>query len=309
MPTVRLSLGGAFFRLWADGHGLLTELPSCVIRNRDTGALVAFGEEAQSMEGRVPEHLEFVRPFAEDALYDRALFRALVEHIVLSNQQSLSPWQRVADFSRYHIAVPPTVPALHKTWLQRTLREAGLWQWQPYDPFLSVAQRVTQRSRSAQVVGVLDVGFSAVRAALYVGDEVVAAQRSSQLSLRNFCQQLTQEEQKRHQIQFSPSILYDQQWFVQHVGYNETQQRAVTAPVHKDTFTAVQKRYTNQLHQFLVGVMNTTAPDIQASMQYHGWTVIGGGATIPGVLDAFSAADGVPIKMYKHTRYADVRLE
>ncbi len=55
--------------------------------------------------------------------------------------------------------------------------------------------------------------------------------------------------------------------------------------------------------------MHMTSSDIQASLQYHGWTVIGGGATIPGHLEIFGKNAEIPIKMYKHTRYADVRLE
>lgn len=308
LPAARLSLGGAYFRLWIDGQGLVSELPSCVIRERDSGKILSFGEEAVAMSGRVPDHLEFVRPFAKDTIYDRAILRSLVEHMVLSNSQSLSVLEKVFDFLRYSVALPPTVSDLHQQWLRRTLREAGLWRWQTYDPFLSVAQSVSQKSRSASVVGVLDLGFSAARVAIYVGDEQVISQRTEDISLSQFCQQVCAEEYVRYQRQFSPAVLYDQQWFVQHVGFDEDKQKAVTAPIHKDSFSAVQTVFQQKLQEFLEKTMSLLASDIQASMQYHGWIVIGGGATIPGVLDVFGKETEIPIKMYKHTRYADIRL-
>ncbi len=309
LPPARLSLGGAYFRLWIDGKGLVSELPSCVIRERDSGTIISFGDEAISMSGRIPDHLEFVRPFSKDAVFDREILRSLIEHIVLSNQHTLSIPAKMVDFWRYSVALPPTVSVLHRQWLQRTLREAGLWHWKTYDPFLSVAQNVAQRSRSASVVGVLDLGFSSARAGVYVGDELVLAQRSDDISLENFCQRLCLEEYERHARRFSPAVLYDQQWFVQHVGFDESKQKAVTAPIHKESFSVVQAEFQQKLQEFLEKTMSLVSSDIQASMQYHGWTVIGGGATIPGVLDVFGKNAEIPIKMYKHTRYADVRLE
>lgn len=309
LPAARLSLGGAYFRLWVEKQGLVTELPSCVIRERETGRIVSFGEEAVAMSGRVPDHLEFVRPFSQDAIYDRSVLRSLLEHMVLTNQQTLSPIEKVGDFWRYTVAVPPTITSLHRDWLKRTLREAGLWRWNPYDPLAVIAHSVAQKSRSASVVGVLDVGFSAARAAVYVGNELVAVLQDPNLSLAQFCQQLCTEEYVRYHRQFSPAVLYDQQWFVQHVGFDEEKQRAVTAPIHKESFHATQTVFQQNMQEFLEKIMRGLSSDIQASMQYHGWTVVGGGATIPGITEVFGKTGEIPIKMYKHTRYADVRLE
>ncbi len=307
LATARISLGGAYFRVWIEGSGLALELPSCVVREKDTGRVIAFGEDAVGMSGRLPQNVEFIRPFSEDAIYDRDILRALLEYVSMTVQQRLPVWQRPVDFLRYEVAIQPTVHPLHREWLQKTFREAGFWRWRAYDPFLTVAQRVGRRARAAQAVGVLDIGFSSARAAVYLGEESIFSSRKSDLSLQQFCEWVVEEERRRYGIHFSGSVLFDQQWFVQQSGFDEKQNRAVSEPIHKTSFAAAEKRYEQALAAFLDTSLENASPEIRASMQHHGWTVIGGGASLPPVLnvaDTFS----IPIKMYSNSRYADIRV-
>lgn len=305
----RLLFGGAFLRLWIPGKGLAQEIPTCMVRDRDSCEIIAFGDEAAGMVGKIPNHLEFIRPFYADEIVDREAFRSLLEHVLVQDQQSLSWRDRLIRPWNYHVALPPTVSELHAQWLKKTAREAGIWRWNPYDPFLMIAQKIGERERGASVVGIVDIGFSAARAAVYVGDELVESRASKVASLSNFCAYVVDEEQRRFHNIFSPSVLYDQQWFIQHVGFSEETEKAITEPIHKESFRAAQKKWHAAGKQLLSETLQSVSNEIQASLSHHGWNFFGGGANIPGVIDNWSAGDSIPLRMYKHTRYGDVRFE
>ena len=106
-----LSVGGGALRLWEKQRGLVAEVPSCAVVDKETGELKLYGEEAAELEGKIPSHLEFVRVWSGDKIMDRDLLRSLLRYLLSIN--TLSWHERYLRMIQTTLVVPETVPPLH----------------------------------------------------------------------------------------------------------------------------------------------------------------------------------------------------
>lgn len=79
---VGIDLGTANTLVYVKGKGVVLNEPTIVALNKKTGQLVAVGNEAKSMLGRTPSHIEVVRPLVEGVVSDFEVTEEMVAYLI-----------------------------------------------------------------------------------------------------------------------------------------------------------------------------------------------------------------------------------
>jgi len=113
-----IDLGTANTLVHLKGKGIVLREPSVVAIQRDTGQVLAVGEEAKDMIGRTPGNIIAIRPMKDGVIADFDTTQAMLRHFIskVLKRQSFLARPRVI------ISVPSGVTAVE----ERAVREAAL---------------------------------------------------------------------------------------------------------------------------------------------------------------------------------------
>lgn len=79
---IGIDLGTANTLVYVKGRGIVLNEPTIVALNRKTGQLVAVGNEAKTMMGRTPAHIEVVRPLVEGVISDFEVTEEMLAYLI-----------------------------------------------------------------------------------------------------------------------------------------------------------------------------------------------------------------------------------
>ncbi len=80
---IGIDLGTANTLVFVRGQGIVLREPSVVAIRRDTGDILAVGEEAKSMIGRTPGNIVAIRPMKDGVIADFDITQAMLRHFIL----------------------------------------------------------------------------------------------------------------------------------------------------------------------------------------------------------------------------------
>lgn len=79
---IGIDLGTANTLVYVKGKGVVINEPTIVAINRKTGLLVASGNEAKTMLGRTPSHIEVVRPLVDGVISDFEVTEEMLAYLI-----------------------------------------------------------------------------------------------------------------------------------------------------------------------------------------------------------------------------------
>lgn len=79
---IGIDLGTANTLVYVRGKGIVLNEPTIVAINKKTGQLVAVGNEAKTMLGRTPAHIEVVRPLVEGVISDFEVTEEMIAYLI-----------------------------------------------------------------------------------------------------------------------------------------------------------------------------------------------------------------------------------
>ncbi|MCA9355383.1 rod shape-determining protein [Candidatus Kaiserbacteria bacterium] len=79
---VAIDLGTANTLVYVKGKGIVLNEPTIVAINKKTGQLVAVGNEAKTMQGRTPQHIDVVRPLVDGVISDFEVAEEMLAYLV-----------------------------------------------------------------------------------------------------------------------------------------------------------------------------------------------------------------------------------
>ncbi|MCR6545006.1 rod shape-determining protein [Dehalobacterium formicoaceticum] len=115
---VGIDLGTANTLVHVKGKGVILNEPSVVAIQRDSGQVLAVGEEAKKMIGRTPGNIIAIRPMRDGVIANFDVTQSMLKYFILKALKSKSPLIR----PRVVISVPSGVTAVE----ERAVREAAL---------------------------------------------------------------------------------------------------------------------------------------------------------------------------------------
>ncbi len=77
-PKVGIDIGTSRTRIWLQGSGICLDEPSCLAVDTETKQVIAAGEDARVMQGRVGKHIAVVWPIANGSVTDPDSLRSLL---------------------------------------------------------------------------------------------------------------------------------------------------------------------------------------------------------------------------------------
>lgn len=123
VQTVGIDLGSSQTRIWTNKDGVVLEEPTCIAVETQTRKVLAAGNEAKAMEGRVGKQITVSWPVQSGSLYDMDIARALLKVFlrkVLKSSSFIRPIMMVS--------VPAASTDLDRTALTELLFSVGARQ-------------------------------------------------------------------------------------------------------------------------------------------------------------------------------------
>ncbi|HET7559548.1 MAG TPA: rod shape-determining protein MreB, partial [Limnochordia bacterium] len=121
--SLGIDLGTANVIVFAKGRGIVVREPSVVAFNRDSGQILAVGEEARRMIGRTPGNIVAVRPLKDGVIADYQVTRTMLSYFI----------ERAAGKHRFFkpevvVCVPSGVTSVETRAVREAAMEAGCRQ-------------------------------------------------------------------------------------------------------------------------------------------------------------------------------------
>lgn len=80
--NIGIDLGTANTLVYVDGKGIVTNEPSVVAKNTQSGDIIAVGEEARAMIGRTPADIDAIRPMKDGVIADYDTTAAMLKYFM-----------------------------------------------------------------------------------------------------------------------------------------------------------------------------------------------------------------------------------
>lgn len=276
------------------------------VRERQSGDLHALGNEAGPLEGKLPQYLEFQRPFWSDRIVDRTLLRTLLEEVVALDRVACKE-QRYWPLHEYVILLPDGMSSLQQQWLLRTAREAGLWMVRPL-----LTSQIWSASQGGVARGgvrtVLDIGFSGMRLNVSAGMASLVAVSQPDLGLQSLCVQLRDEEERRSGVRLALTALYDQTWQRQHPAFDTSNNTPVTHKVSNEVLAGVSQAWAEQIAHVLQRELQGLPAEVRASLSRSGISLIGGASGVSGLVSTLENRLQTKVSAASDAVYAALRM-
>jgi rod shape-determining protein MreB len=152
-PDIGLDLGTANTVVYERGAGAIVSEPSVVAYDRRTDTIIAIGTAAKEMEGRVPAHINVVRPLRRGTISDFRAAQTLVARLV---DRALATRPRLAP--RLVASIPGCATDIECKAVEQAVRAAGA-RYTTYVPqavAAAVGAGLDVMDRRAQMV--VDIG-------------------------------------------------------------------------------------------------------------------------------------------------------
>lgn len=131
---IGIDLGTATVRIAVRGKGVVLREPAVVAIDRETGGVLAVGNEARQMQGRTPGNKVAIRPMRDGSIADYDMVEQMLRHFlrkVMGNRMLFRP--------RALVCVPRDVTDIEKQSIIDTLLDAGMRRAQLVEEPLAAA--------------------------------------------------------------------------------------------------------------------------------------------------------------------------
>jgi len=117
---IAVDLGTANTLIYVKGKGIVASEPSVVAVNRDTGEIIAVGQEAKNMLGRTPANIVAIRPMKDGVIADYDVTEKMLRYFIAKahNRKSLIK-------PRMIICIPSGVTQVEKRAVKDSAIQAG----------------------------------------------------------------------------------------------------------------------------------------------------------------------------------------
>jgi len=117
---IGIDLGTANTLVYVRGKGIVLREPSVVAIRRDTGAILAVGEEAKKMIGRTPGNIVAIRPMKDGVIADFDVTQTMLRHFIARAYR-----RRAIFLPQVVVCVPSCVTEVEKRAVLDATKQAG----------------------------------------------------------------------------------------------------------------------------------------------------------------------------------------
>jgi len=292
-----IDLGTSNVLIYGRGRGIIFKEPAVIAQNRETGAVIALGEEAHRMLGRSPGSIEVKRPLRFGTIgKDLPLVGVmLLRFVIAANGKHLINGPRVV------MSVPSTLNETERRNLSGSLFETGARRTQIIDRAIAAAIGAELPIDEAFGVMIVDIGGSLTDiAVLSMGTTVVT--ENVKVGGESFDESIIRYVRRKHNLLIGEITAEEiktrigsvmprrDPLYLDITGRDLISGLPKTLRITSDEVLEAMEEPLQQLIDVIHNVLERAPAELAADIFDSGIVLSGGGALLDGLADAISIA-------------------
>ena len=311
---IGIDLGTANTLVYVKGKGIVLNEPTIVAINTKTGQLVAIGNEAKTMLGRTPAHIEVVRPLVHGVISDFEVTEEMLAYLIAKVRAGT----RSFIAPRVLVGVPSGITSVEMRAARDAARNAGARDVHLIEEPIAAAIGLKLPIHKPQGSMIIDIGGGTTDIAVISLNGIVTAK-----NLRVAGDQLNQDIVSYIRDQFKV-LVGDKTAEDAKIALASVEEDAVAKEMivrGRDVVTGLPREVVitdsdvreaigssvNAIVEATRDVIERTPPEVLADVMQRGISLAGGGALIPGVARLLESVLKLPVVMVPDPLRAVVR--
>lgn len=311
---IGIDLGTANTLISIRGYGIIVNEPSVVAVNQKTGQVVAIGSHAKQMLGRTPAHIVAIHPLVDGVISDFEIAEEMLAYF-LNKAHRLSP-----KFLRPRvvIGVPSGITNVEVRAVRDAARSAGAREVYIVEEPMAAAIGITMPVHDPAGNMVVDIGGGTTDIAVISLGGIVRA-KNLRIAGDKFNEAIIAYIRNEFKIFIGERTAEKVKIAIGSVLPGET--LAEAAVRGRDLVTGLPREViitdadireaiaplVAQLIEGVKEVLETTPPEVLSDVMSRGIVLVGGGATIPGLLELMEQELKLPMRIAYNPMTAVVR--
>jgi rod shape-determining protein MreB len=293
-----IDLGTSNVLIYGRGRGIIYKEPAVLAQNRDTGAIIALGEEAHRMLGRAPGSIEVKRVLRNGAVgKDLHLVGAmLLRFVIAANGKHLINGPHIV------LSVPSTLNESERRSLSGSLFETGARRTQIMERPIAAAIGAGLHVGEAYGEMIVDIGGGITDIAAVSQGQIIASNRESvnQIGSDAFDDAIIRYIRRKHnlligqptaedlKISIGSALPRNEQFYMEITGRNLISGLPKIMRITSDEITEALEEPLHSLMEAIQAVLEKTPAELLADIYETGIVFTGGGALLSGLTEAIS---------------------
>ena len=302
MPKhIGLDLGTANTRMFVKGKGIIMRSPTVVTVDKSEEKVVAIGREAKMMIGKTPSHMEAFRPIRNGVVADFEVTSLMLREYFVRTE-TLSLFNRPVVL----VSTPENCTEVERLAVENAIFAAGAKAVGTVKSSVAAAIGAGLRINSPRGCMIVDIGAGMTQVALICsgrivksraiklgGDKLDNAIINSLLSRRDlFIGEISAEMIK---VKIGAAIEGVNRGFADVSGRNEKLKCAQSVRVStEDIYNAIHTAL-EAICRTILGVLESSPPEIAGDISDYGVMLVGGGANIVGIGELITKKTGLRV--------------
>jgi rod shape-determining protein MreB len=299
---IAIDLGTANTLVYVKGKGIVLNEPTIVAINKKTGQLVAVGNEAKTMQGRTPQHIDVIRPLVDGVISDFEVAEEMLAYLINKVRSDM----RTIIAPRMLIGVPSGSTNVEMRAAQDAAKNAGA-----REVFLveePVAAAIGAKLPVQKAIGsmIIDIGGGTTDIAVLSLNGLVVS-KNLRVAGDHLNTAIVKYIRDQFKVQVGEKTAEDAKIALASIAHTQAGKemvargRDVVTGLPREvvvTDSDVRDAVASQLETIVDNVrtvLEETPPEVLADIMQRGIHLSGGGALIPGLASLLEHALEVPV--------------
>lgn len=311
---IGIDLGTANTLVYVKGRGIVLNEPTIVAINKKTGQLVAVGNEAKTMMGRTPNHIEVVRPLVDGVISDFEVTEEMLAYLINRVRSDM----RTIVAPRVLIGVPSGITNVEMRAARDAAKNAGAREVFLIEEPMSAA--IGAKLPVAKAAGnmIIDIGGGTTDIAVISLSGIVTA-RNLRVAGDHLNAAIVSYIRDQFKVLVGDKTAEDAKVMLASVDQDEdgkemvVRGRDVVTGLPREviiTDTDIRAAVSHSVDTIVEAVrtvLEQTPPEVLADVMQRGIHISGGGALIPGLAPLLEEMMQVPVYIVPDPLRAVVR--
>ena len=307
MPKhIGLDLGTANTRMFVKGKGIIMRSPTVVAIDKSEEKVAAIGREAKMMIGKTPSHMEAFRPIRNGVVADFEVTSLMLREYFVRTD-SLSLFNRPVVL----VSTPENCTEVERLAVENAIFAAGAKAVGTVRSSIAAAIGAGLRINSPRACMIVDIGAGMTQVALICsgrivksraiklgGDKLDHAIINSLLVKRDlFIGEISAEMIK---VKLGAAIEGISRGFADVSGRNEKLKCAQAVRISTEDVYGAIHTALEAICRTILGVLESSPPEIAGDISDFGVMLVGGGANIVGIGELITKKTGLRVTVAKN---------
>jgi len=298
-----IDLGTANTLVYVKNQGIVLREPSVVAMNKNTGKVIAVGNEAKLMVGRTPSYIVAVRPLKDGVIANFEVTQMMIRYFIEKVHN-----RRHFVKSRVIIGIPSGITEVEKRAVKEAALQAGAADCRLIEE--PMASAIGASLPVSEPIGtmIIDVGGGTTEVAVIsLGGIVVWS--SIRIAGDKIDEAITQYIRKKYNLFIGERTAEQIKTTIGSVSENMELDITEMEVKGRDLLTGLPKTFTitaeeirdalqdpiNAIVATIKGTLEKTPPELASDILERGITVAGGGALLKGIADLIHEETHLPV--------------